>query len=250
MRVRTLPLFLLLLAFAGSAFADVSVTMLLPLSVTAPVPGANGSLWATDLVVRNFGLSTVNFMQPEGCGVLICPPGVSPWAQVKPGETVHLNVDAPGGTLLVMNSADTINVAFNLRVRDLSRQSQTWGTELPVILFTDISTTTFHLLNVPLGGEFRTTVRVYDVSTVEPRQFRVRLYSLDDDSLLSERVITTAHVPGGGLTSGSTGDLVPPGRTGAGRIEVTPLNEGSRFWTFASVTNNATQHVTLITRHP
>ena len=31
------------------------------------------------------------------------------------------------------------------------------------------------------------------------------------------------------------------------RIEVTPVTPGLRFWTFVSVTNNETQHVTLIT---
>lgn len=31
------------------------------------------------------------------------------------------------------------------------------------------------------------------------------------------------------------------------RVEVEPLGEGARFWAFVSVTNNETQHVTLIT---
>jgi hypothetical protein len=31
------------------------------------------------------------------------------------------------------------------------------------------------------------------------------------------------------------------------RVEVTPLTEGLRFWTFVSITNNETQHVTTIT---
>jgi hypothetical protein len=34
---------------------------------------------------------------------------------------------------------------------------------------------------------------------------------------------------------------------GVARIEITPLTEGSRYWSFVSLTNNDTQIVTLVT---
>ena len=34
------------------------------------------------------------------------------------------------------------------------------------------------------------------------------------------------------------------------RVEIVPLTAGLRYWAFASVTNNATQHVTTVTPQP
>jgi len=67
--------------------------------------------------------------------------------------------------------------------------------------------------------------------------------------LLSERIVTTVHAEGRGLTSIALSDLAPLSGSPV-RIEITPLSTESRFWAFASITNNATQHVTAITQAP
>ena len=46
---------------------------------------------------------------------------------------------------------------------------------------------------------------------------------------------------------GDLGKQLPAGAARALRIEVQPTSPGSRFWTFVSITNNSTQHVTLVT---
>jgi len=145
-----------------SVHADSS-TVLVPVAAFTPSPGANGSIWTTELVARNVGNSTVYFGYPEGCGSLLCP---EPWEFIVPNATKRIAANSAAGQMLLMISGTPVNVVFNLRVRDLSRQSETWGTEIPVVSANQGAITTVQLLNIPASGEFRTTIRIYDWSSL------------------------------------------------------------------------------------
>ena len=239
-------LFLLLMLSSANRVVGDEVRVLLPVAAFTPVAGANGSVWTTDIVARNIGTRVVQLLFSD-CGTVLCP---EPYATIAPNSTIHLLRNSPAGATVLMSSAEAVNVVFSARVRDLSRQSETWGTEIPVVDVAELSSSAAHLLNIPSGAEFRVTLRIYDFSGFDPRSFRVRVFPLEGDTPMNETVVSTLHVPGEAMTQATVTDLLSRGETGAVRFEITALSEGTRFWAFASVTNNVTQHVTVVTQRP
>ncbi len=147
------------------------------------------------------------------------------------------------------------DLIIKLRVMDLSRQELNYGTEIPVIDQMSAARRPLQLLDVVTGADFRSLIRVYDFDPAPGHAVRVRVFlpsdGFGDDSLLSESVlplrvsVSPEVYPGYGELS--LGGLSGISRTGNVRVEVAPLTEGLRFWAFASVTNNLTQHVTIVT---
>jgi len=226
------------------------------LEVTEGIPGANGSLWRTFLVGRNESDERVRVVQnpSSDCQIGGCPPEdagprISFIPQIfaasqHPGAFVYL--EKPG--------AD--KVFLNLRVQDLSRQSQTWGTEIPVLRERDFYSSAFQLLNTPTSSEFRTNLRIYDFDGRNGTEARVTIFPVSDNSVLSSevvRLIAPASVGGEpsfpayaeitSLTSKHP-QIVNARRV---RIEIEPMTPGAKIWAFVAITNNDTQHVTLIT---
>jgi len=160
------------------------------------------------------------------------------------------------------------NVAVNVRVQDVSRQSQTWGTEIPVVREAQFRRGRFSLLDVPLSIGFRQMLRIYDPDATPSGQVIVRFYrvvpSVDTtydpmnpptkDILVGERSIglNTEARPGTPLFNlgyaelPNLADLPEVQGTARIRIEVEPVAPTQRAWAFVSVTNNETQHVTTV----
>jgi hypothetical protein len=149
-----------------------------------------------------------------------------------------------------------------LRVQDISRQSQTWGTTVPVVHEDDAYRTTMTLLDIPVSDRFRSMLRVYDFDPDATRKVLIRIYATNasakqpeltpPDRLLTEFPVTLALLnpelqslhPAYAQVSLSD---IPEVRTAETvRIEVVPQSPAMRFWGFVSVTNNETQHVTNI----
>ena len=248
--------------FTASSEANYQ-RILLPIYLEVKTPGSNGSLWQTDLWLRNHGTETVP-IAPWPCPADEVCPAVFPLTKtLAPNESLHnltpffrLPPAIPGRVIFLgRNGAADVDV--QLRISDISRNVLDAGTELPVVRDEELKTSTAHLLNVPLDAAFRLTLRVYDV-TPSPASFVVRVYEMregvDASVLLVTNVVATSPETGEfrDLPSyGEIGDLsaqLPAGTAPrALRIEVEPKTAGSRFWTFVSITNNATQHVTLVT---
>jgi len=240
-----------LLAMAVSALAQDVTAVLLPVTANTPIPGANGSLWSTEIVARNNGSGTVDFLSPCASPSFCLPP----YRQITAHTTVRLDNDSPRGSIILMRSNEAAGMVFNIRVRDLSRQSETWGTEIPAITDAAAFTATLHLVNIPTTGGFRSFLRIYDfVESLETvtRQFNVKIFSLTGDTLLKEMNVATATVPGQAVGEVDVSDLSPSSAGEPVRLEITPfpVDPPRKFWAFVSITNNATQHVTLITPQP
>ena len=253
--------------------------VLVPIIIESPVPGAFGSLWQTTLTVRNESDQAVEITPtPFGGCLEVC----QTWA---PHTTLQLgtNVRNPnGGTFMYVGSPGLGKVTFNLRVQDLSRQASTWGATIPVVRETSLFTGKLQLLNIPVSSDFRNTLRVYDFDTLNEQvgAVRLRIYDMCGIGPLDNTpqspcstqplVDITLELPSGGEELASIpdhpgtamiGDLVaafPQLRaviprlgdtTGIPRvrIDIDPVTPGLRFWGFLSVTNNATQHVTVVT---
>lgn len=251
---------------AGYTFADGAQdayeSVLLPVYTDGKVSGQHGSEWQTTFWIHNEGGANL-LLAPWDCpDNTICLP-VFPMTKILQPHESHRGLPVffrvpnanPGRMLYVSRGG---NFAANLRLADTSRRAIDGGTEIPVVRERDLHSRTLNLLNVPFAGESRILVRIYDVA-LGSSSFKVSIYG-QDEGLKSVKIYETevkattsdtgdfrvqpAYAQVSGFESSIILPVVPPE---ALRVEVTPLSEGSRFWAFASVTNNATQHVTVVT---
>jgi hypothetical protein len=247
--------------------------VLLPLAGTGSVQGAYGSVWTNDFwVFNNSSGSSAIFADTIGCGGFPLPVfkpcelmwDVPPNSQSR-GDFVAFPDDPPG-LLLYLAKAGSASTTFNLRVQDISRQAQTWGTELPVVREAQFLTDRIELLNIPLDDRFRHTLRVYDPDSHERVTFRVTFFDTTSvarglersaGTMLVDTVVDAQpgktyrpnfpRVPSVAQLSNFTVSFPQLAMSERVRIEIRPVTPGIRFWAFASVTNNETQHVTTIT---
>jgi hypothetical protein len=258
-----------LLAIAATASAQARV--LLPIYLQHDVPGAHGSLWRTEFAVHNssgadFLIDSCLYIEGAPCDAVdnfnehllagetrtALPPRYLAQFDTSHGAIV---VVKPWGIPTVPLNGNPIS--FQLRVHDVSRADLNAGTELPVVPEPSFRQSTLTILDVPVDASFRELLRVYETH-LEHAEFTVRVYDQSTNTLLHEQHLTTdapmeltdpaiefadRFVPG---YAELTGVFSEPDGSRL-RIEVEPLTEGSKFWAFVSVTNDVTQHVTLVT---
>lgn len=213
-------------------------------------PGAFGSQWTTQAVVENAGPDEVPLFRtqlelwttcaiPEGC----------PMETLPAGQVAIVRGQWPTGRYVYAARGNAFR--YSVLVKDLSRQAEALGTEIPVVREDDWIDGTVHLLNVPSDSRFRTALRVYlegdvDTTTAVP----LRIYRMGSNTLLVEThlAIDSAHngqIPATNWIADLTAQLgITPGEPL--RIEIGQTLARERIWAFASVTNNDTQHVTVI----
>ncbi|HYK00198.1 MAG TPA: hypothetical protein VE974_00445 [Thermoanaerobaculia bacterium] len=128
--------------------------------------------------------------------------------------------------------------------------------DLPVVRTADFKTSTISLLNVPLGTERRATLRVYDPEDRgDSRGVIVRIYAFSGDLLREDayRFSPSGYASHDGYPfAPSFIQIALPDSVGAERVrvDVVPHGEGLRFWAFISLTDNRTEHVTIIAPDP
>jgi IPT/TIG domain len=235
--------------------------VLLPIHVDGIINGAFGTQWKTDLWMRNNGAEEV-LLAPWPC-----PPGggcggVFPRTQKFPSErSIHnlpaLNEPEDGNPsrMLWVQKPGASAVSFSLRFADVSRADLDGGVEMPVIREAELLRTPAQLFNVPIGSKYRVLLRVYDVE-YSSSDFQVTIYpqSEDDEMPVHTSQVTASWRSLGPFRSKASYGQIDISSLLAGnttletaRIEVTPRTPGSRFWTVATISNNETQAVTLVT---
>jgi hypothetical protein len=208
-------------------------------------PGVAGSSWATEVAVRNE-----------------YPYAITPWRTSEslpsfaPDKAYRIGFDAaPSGVFITVPRGSAAGLHFNAMIRDTSRALQAWGTELPVARESDFASSVT-LLNVPVYPEFRTQLRIYSASSV--RTFAtVTVESMDTGQVLRRfaAVLTSPepciavvpcasqHPAFASITDLLGNAQISPSERLAVRVEgagVVPV------WAFATITNNVTQHATVI----
>lgn len=229
--------------------------VLVPINIPGEVPGAFGSRFTTELVVHNGSNRYIKVDTFYGCAITCPRPPVDPFT------THEIKLSTPvegGGAFLFVDSPLDNSIAFNLRVKDLSRQAQTWGTEIPVVPAADTFTTALDLVNVPIDARFRQTLRIYDFDGFSHHKVRLRIYPLTGSTPLIDRELVLSE----GRNGGAMLDVMYPGYVQINflaeafpqirehdrvRIRIESASSQLRFWAFVSITNNETQHITLIT---
>lgn len=213
-------------------------------------PGAFGSQWTTEVSVVNADIVPLDFYRP---------PFSDAAGPLNPEQTRTITTavtgQQPNGLWLYVPRGAAKSLQFSGLIRDLSRQSQTLGTELPIVRESDFFHQTFNLMNVPTDPKYRAALRVYGLGTNE---VPIRILAMGGSTTLVQDTLRLAL--GNNQTADASltiSDLVAryPQLAGAGplRIEVIRLYDTDfgpsdpGIWGFVSVTNNDTQQVTVIT---
>jgi hypothetical protein len=207
-------------------------------------PGAFGSNWVTEIALRNVNDYGVEPWRPVGGSSVIV---ASKPLLFGPGN-------APAGLFVIVPRQAASRLAFHASVRDTSRADSEWATEIPVVRENQFSTAGVELLDIPVEPRFRTMIRIYSPTNPPPHHaslVHVIVYSLDDGVTLrdvyrpladptgcSDAVSCAEHASFASIADLTAG--LPPGRVGIQIQGNLPL------WAFASVTNNETQHVTVV----
>lgn len=211
---------------------------LLPLTTTARA-GQQGSRWETTWQVQN-GSDHLLRIVPAG--------------EVAPHTTRAMEVqrrDGLDGVFVWLPRSLNLDVGMNLRVRDVSRTANDRGTEVPIIPIGTFAKTV-RLVDIPTDARFRATLRAYAPAPVVAR---MRVYG-DAAAPLAEREIvlsreaiaietTLQPIPAAAMLD----PLTPAVRAGGAKVRV-ELTADVPLWAMASITNNETQQVTLVTPQP
>jgi hypothetical protein len=232
-----------------------------------PMNGAFGSVWEVQTWMYYTGQEWLYVSPPPFCGPVLCgshgviEPGWSPFVVQQP------LAGYPNGVLLHVNEAHSHEVSFEARFRDRSRLDATAGTELPVVREDAFRNAPVALLNVPRSLNYRTTLRVYALPEADDRRVRVNLYSvpiqsgstLDVRKILRRSELLTLTTP----SNPSLDARVHPAFALLSKIEHMPEVAGenaiwievvpvgdARVWAFASLTDNDTQQVTIVSPKP
>lgn len=236
---------------------DGVVDVLVPIVVRgdAPVPGAYGSRWSTEVWIHNGSDEPLRFIQRSWrCPIILtCDPQV-PRGVTMPVTTVDGPVNA--GAMYYVPAVLAEEITFEVRLLELSRRAQPNGIELPVVWEDDFRTKPTRLIAVPRGEHLRTALRLYD-----PRRagmtFDVEIIGASGETLATTRVLAADpadptmaihddHLPFVAFLP-DVEALIPatiPGQRYD--IRVKPVS-GGEYWAFSSVTDRDTQHVLIIT---
>jgi hypothetical protein len=217
-------------------------------------PGAFGSQWRTDVWLRNESDSIIPIMHTPAQAIGCVPPNCN--VPLNPRESKQLGVQsAPSGYFLHVARGSVDDLSVNAVFRDITQQERSLGEEMPVVRESEFITGKQSLLNIPSDFRFRTRLRVYGFRP-EPGltlTLPFAIYHLTGNDPLAQGAILLAPPADGiGPAFGELHDIdaLFPQISGLGpfRIELGPLETAdNRYWALASVTNNETQHVTLIT---
>lgn len=258
-------LLLLLLATAAAAQNRADYNQyLVPLS-TREVRGAGGSVWKAEWAVHNFWFTPVDMIWAH------CPPNVSPCPSrtILPLVTTRPELvprgDGTDGAFVYVPKSDDPLIGMSLRVRDLSRNAQNFGTEIPIVgtdEYTNAQRPALYLLDIPTDAKYRATLRIYGADQA-PVRVQISVYP-EDSTLFVEQYFVNLH--------GIVNVLPEPFPLHPSYTQLDPLTRNVRasgervriivhaqlfngavppqivpVWAFLTLTNNDTQQVTLVT---
>jgi hypothetical protein len=219
---------------------------------TYPIRGAFGSEFRTDLTGRLVQNTSVDIwgLWPE-CHVTCIFPDFPTTLTLAAPDLAGLDRTGTPGVFIYVPKGHADRVALNLRASDTSRSAENFGTELPIVPARDFVSgyASINLVGIPSDPRFRNTLRVYAYG----EDGAALIVTIDGDNVHVEKRLTLPPMD----------DNFHPGYVelsdfpvNAGmlrvRIDVDVPAIGAEFptpdrWGFVSVTNNVTQHITLVT---
>ncbi len=226
---------------------DTSVFERILFPVLFHTEGAHGSEWVSEAAIANprpWTIETYNDVLPFVCIGYPCGQRLSPESYVAFSGDGY-----PYGVALIAPRAESDNLAFSLRVRDTSRVAEGFGTQVPVVredeMFRGNELT---LLDIPIDARYRTKLRMYAFDSGDHFAWVtvVRAGNAPPENHLvpvrRECMSYCDGIPWYGeldLPTGAENERV--------NVYVSIGSAESPSWAFASVTNNETQQVTIVT---
>jgi hypothetical protein len=263
MRLALLSLLLLSLATAPIAFAEdnpADYTAALGPLVTHDLPGANGSVWDSELYV--FNGSHLPLRMPGFSDSPVLP--IEPSIVIDPHTTtpVGLFPREPGvdGAFLYIPNTMVSTTKMSLRVRDTSQNATSLGDEVPVVR-ADQAANSLTIFDVPVDPKYRATLRIYGF-TPSPMPVRVTIYpeigipSLRQFDVTLHGIVNVTFDPfplhPAYIALDPLGDAIRASIVRRVRIEITNFAPiitppPAKIWAFVSLTNNETNQVTIVT---
>jgi hypothetical protein len=249
-------------AVGGYRYVDVAAppdraayeAILIPLVFSGD--GALQSFWTTELWVHNDNSHEVTqFNGPFTVRYCVIGPCLQP---LDPHYTLKFDYPLtyspfPHGRVMYVPRPSAAGLHFDLRIRDLNRQGDTHGVEIPIVRERDLRAASFSLLNVPSDGQYRSRLRLYSLDA-PTGAVTVRLFTMNRFPFV-EVGSTTALLsdPNPDTPAYAEVDLDPlihaaaqPGPYRV-QIELPFLTPSPSYWAFVSVTNNQTSNVTVVT---
>lgn len=225
---------------------DPSVFERVLFPVLVETAGAHDSRWVSEAAVANprpWFVETYNHVFPFVCLAHPCGERLSPDSSIA-----FSGFGRPQGIALIVPRAEAGDLAFSLRVRDTSRTAEGFGTRVPVVRERDMFRgTDLTLLDIPIDPRYRTKLRMYAFDTGEHEALVTLDRSGDSQTF---RVPVRRTCTGGeceafpwyaelDLPTGAVNEIA--------NVYVSIGGAESPAWAFASVTNNVTQQVTIVT---
>ena len=208
--------------------------------------GAHGSHWVSEAAIANkkpWFIETFNEVVPYVCIDYPCG------ERHAPGSSIAFSgAGYPQGVALMVPRAESENLAFSLRIRDTARQAEGYGTQVPVVRERDMfSNGDLTLLDIPVDARYRVKLRIY---AFDSGAFPV--FVMVDSGRYA---VDVHYVPLSRSCSGLECEAIP----WYGELDLPPGEPNERVnlyfgvgidapaWAFASITNNETQQVTIVT---
>jgi hypothetical protein len=199
--------------------------------------GVNGSDWRSEARALNTTDGVIaTFRQPAILQTF------SAYGIDEHGATWMGRPQYPRGVSLLVPRAESENLSFSLRIRDVSRSEEGFGTSIPVVRESQMFPGTMTMLDVPLDPAYRVKLRIYGYGDAVSGAGRVSGIGEFTMSRSCTDALTCASTPW-------YAELDLPAREKDTRenLFITPPAGIELGWAFATVTNNQTQQVTIVT---
>ncbi|MEA2462785.1 MAG: hypothetical protein QOJ98_532, partial [Acidobacteriota bacterium] len=216
-------------------------------------PGAHGSQWRSENIIRNDAAVEVATVPLIWDGYSV--PEVILLTPIPVGQRAAMPEEPEdGGLYLYVPRGLEKWLTYSSHIVDRSRSQSDRGSELPVVRAEDTSAE-IRLPDIPLRPLFRAHLRVYDFDTETPRNIRIVVTKEDGTNVfISRRIFSTFECVNPPCFNPrppyATIDLSAiPELADAGEVDISVRSEtnDARLWAFVSVSNNNTQHVTMYT---
>jgi uncharacterized repeat protein (TIGR01451 family) len=227
-------------------------------------PGALGSLWKTEIrgVLETTGVLPP--MEPNGCGALEDPCSPPPLNRLFDAFDEQFVIDGLGPQFIFIARAQADVLRMSTRVYDASKSATTAGAFVPMPWDEDFEPESLSLVGIPAAPEFRSTLRIYDLSGVDGSEVEYMLYG-DEESqpfhagtwrLLNDDAgsfATTALLPRYPASVQVDLSALVPAKYSRVRVAMRTVTHDNandppmKIWGFVSITNNQTSHVTVVT---
>lgn len=217
--------------------------ILFPVLFTAS--GVGGSQWVSEAVISNprkWFVWNYNSIFPYVCVGYPCGERLDPESIQRFSGHGY-----PNGAVLLVPREEAGDLSFSLRARDVSRDTEGLGTQIPVVREAGMFRDTITLLNVPLDSRYRVKLRVYTFDAGRSGAGQA-LAHVGIEPVAGEPRFATVRMnaTNQGLSSYYGEFDFPAGASGELVDLYVNLEPGYLGWALATVTNNRTQQVTIV----